>query len=87
MSVPYTRSFRVYESTSSPAVTNDAAHGFARYDRWYETDAGIMWECTDATTGAAVWQRVGYLPAALGTAGQVLTVNATADGLEWKTPA
>lgn len=27
------------------------------------------------------------LPATLGTAGQVLTVNAEGDGLEWTTPA
>lgn len=41
-----------------------------------------------STAGTATWQNVPKeLPASLGTAGQVLTVNAGATGVEWKTPS
>lgn len=41
---------------------------------------------TSTGAGTATWQDVPKeLPATLGTAGQVLTVNSDADGVEWKT--
>jgi hypothetical protein len=47
---------RLWNGTTDPAVTDDSAQGFvANRSLWLNTTTGVLWRCTDATAGAAVW--------------------------------
>jgi hypothetical protein len=43
-------------ATAAPAVTDDADLGYKVGSRWYDTTNDILYNCLDATDGAAVWQ-------------------------------
>lgn len=42
-------------ATTDPLVTSDTAAGYAIGSLWYNKTAGRLYECSDATAGAAVW--------------------------------
>jgi prepilin-type N-terminal cleavage/methylation domain-containing protein len=46
-------------SPSDPVSTNDSSQSYAIGSRWYNTSTGQGYICTNATTGAAVWNRIG----------------------------
>jgi hypothetical protein len=43
-------------ATSAPAVTDDASKGYSTLSVWFKKNTSDWWHCTDATTGAAVWE-------------------------------
>ena len=43
---------------SDPDADEDAADGYAVLSLWLNTSTGALFRCTDATTGAAVWQEI-----------------------------
>ncbi|WP_419827865.1 hypothetical protein [Sphingomonas sp.] len=45
-------------ATTDPAGANDSSQGYAVGSTWWHKTDGVLWECTDATTGAALWVRV-----------------------------
>jgi hypothetical protein len=46
-------------ATTDPGVSNDATQDYGKGSQWLNTSTGALWECTDPTAGAAVWQQVG----------------------------
>lgn len=48
-----------YQTTTDPTLTSDTSSGFFVGQRWINTTASRVWDCVDATAGAAVWRRVG----------------------------
>ena len=44
-----------FNATTDPGVGDDDADGYGVGSRWVNTTLGKIWECTDASTGAAVW--------------------------------
>lgn len=60
----------------NPTVTDDGAAGYLVGSYWINTVNDTVWFCTDASTGAAVWQQVTNSGAALATkAGSVLAAS------------
>lgn len=43
----------------APAVTDDADHGYSVGSRWTDVAADKVYQCVDATAGAAVWKQTG----------------------------
>lgn len=48
--------FKYNETTTAPAVTDDAAAGYSIGSEWYDTTADKGYVCLDTTNGAAVWK-------------------------------
>lgn len=46
------------EETRNPVATDDGTLGYAIGNRWLNTSTGQLWECADASTGAARWVMV-----------------------------
>jgi hypothetical protein len=44
------------EDTVDPVAGNDNTQGYAIKSRWINTSSNEEWVCTDASTGAAVWE-------------------------------
>lgn len=44
-----------YDATTDPTVNDDTDAGYYVGSKWYNLNAGTIWECLDATVGAAVW--------------------------------
>lgn len=44
-------------ATTAPGVTDDASKGYTKLSSWIENDTNI-YECADATIGAAVWKDI-----------------------------
>lgn len=42
-------------SATAPGITNDSSDGYSVGSHWWDTATGIIYTCTDATEGAAVW--------------------------------
>lgn len=51
-------------SASTPGINDDVTAGFAIGSSWYDTRTNIVWNCVNATAGAARWAPV--------AAGQIL---------------
>lgn len=57
-------------ATTNPAATDDTGDGYSVGSIWFNKSQGIVWECSDATLGAAVWMgsvngiRIATIPAA-----------------------
>jgi Protein of unknown function (DUF2793)/GDSL-like Lipase/Acylhydrolase family/Alpha-L-arabinofuranosidase B, catalytic len=49
----------------APAATDDAAKGYNPQAYWFDTAASLLYVCTSATPGAAVWAQVTVAAAAL----------------------
>ena len=45
-------------STVAPSLTDDSDSGYAVGSQWYDTVLKLLWSCSDASVGAAVWTRV-----------------------------
>lgn len=45
-------------ATADPTINDDAANGFHVGSLWMRPGTGDVWQCSDATTGAAVWRRL-----------------------------
>ena len=45
-------------TNSAPTVNDDESIGYYVDSKWYDTSTGILYTCTDATNGAAVWVAV-----------------------------
>jgi Tfp pilus assembly protein PilV len=45
-----------FASAGAPGTTSDTTQGYAIGSRWIDTNTGLLWTCTDATTNAAVWR-------------------------------
>jgi hypothetical protein len=43
-------------AATAPAVTDDASAGYAPGAMWFDTATKLLWDCIDATTGAALWR-------------------------------
>lgn len=55
-----TTDYRIVDNlsaTTDPGVGDDTGDGYHVGSRWFNTSAGRVWMCTDATLGAAVWKR------------------------------
>lgn len=55
-----TTDYRIVDNlsaTTDPGVGDDSGDGYHVGSRWFNTSAGRVWMCTDATLGAAVWKR------------------------------
>lgn len=73
-------------ATTAPTVANDNTQGYSRGSYWINTLSNAVYVCTNATTGAAVWQAtatvdyVGGLPSGRSTgliSGGVMTAAGT----------
>lgn len=42
-------------ATTDPGVSNDNTQGYHAGSQWFNKSSRIMWMCSDASTGAAVW--------------------------------
>ena len=47
---------RMYLETVDPTVNDDEANGYEVGNFWLNNSTLGIWQCTDQTTGAAVWQ-------------------------------
>ena len=47
-----------FTATSAPTVTDDSASSYSIGSIWIDTTAKRVYECVDATIGAAVWHRI-----------------------------
>lgn len=57
-------------ATTNPTAGDDTADGYRTGSLWVNTSANIVWICTDASLGAAVWGQLGaYNPAAINSTG------------------
>jgi len=45
-------------ATVAPSTTDDSDSGYAVGSQWYDTVLKLLWSCSDASVGAAVWTRV-----------------------------
>ncbi len=43
--------------TSAPAVTNDSSQGYSIGSQWIDVNNDIVYNCTDNTTGVALWRQ------------------------------
>lgn len=41
--------------SGAPGVTDDFAHGYYPGSQWFDLATGVLYICSDSTTGAAVW--------------------------------
>jgi len=48
-----------YGAIVAPAVTDDEAHGYDIGSTWIDVSADKIYQCVDATAGAAVWKQTG----------------------------
>jgi hypothetical protein len=46
-------------ATTDPTVTDDSSAGYGPMSRWLNTVSGVVWTCSDASVGAAVWSAGG----------------------------
>ena len=46
----------VWDQSADPGVDNDIDESFYVGSLWYRSDTGVLFICTDNTTGAAVWK-------------------------------
>lgn len=56
--VPHARDFAPnsnYSATSAPSSANDQSQGYVVGSEWLWAARGLLWKCTSAATGAAVW--------------------------------
>jgi len=71
----------------APTVNDDASKGFVIGSKWV-LDNGVIYNCSNATNGAAVWaiQPIGALNdlSDVNTAGQAADDILTYDGLQWE---
>ena len=44
------------KSASDPTVNDDSGDGYFAGSLWFNTSTQVMWVCTDASAGAAVWR-------------------------------
>lgn len=47
-----------YTATTNPSVNDDSGDGYSVGSRWVNVTADLIYECVDATLGAAVWKQV-----------------------------
>jgi len=47
-----------YGAIIAPTATDDNTIGYNSGSRWVDTVSGIIYECIDGTTGAAVWDEM-----------------------------
>jgi hypothetical protein len=45
-----------------PTADDDETLGYSKNSLWYDTDLENLYLCVDATTGAAVWKIIKYVP-------------------------
>lgn len=87
-----------FAGSGAPTVDDDVDEGYSVGSQWY--DGADIYDCTDATAGAAVWSARGVVgsigdftdlddvPSSYsGEAGNYVQVNATEDGLQFAAPA
>ena len=49
---------RVFRKTDAPTINDDISSGYEVGDWWLNTTLGKVYECTDDSDGAAVWERM-----------------------------
>lgn len=64
-------------TTTNPTVNDDESLGYYVDSKWFNSVTGVLWTCTDATTGAAVWV------AASSNNSSLITVNTVDDFINW----
>jgi len=62
-------------TTTDPAVDDDGLDGYAVGSIWLNSTGKKIWQCSDATTGAAVWNQLGATTTATATAVAVNGIN------------
>jgi hypothetical protein len=50
--------FKDHSAAAAPTVNNDTTQGYAAGSIWYDTATSTAYLCSDASTGAAVWNSV-----------------------------
>lgn len=47
-----------YAATSAPGVTDDVDHGYSVGSSWINVTTDTVYQCADASAGAAVWKQL-----------------------------
>jgi hypothetical protein len=68
-----------FAATSNPAVIDDANDGYSVGSRWVNITTDNIYQCVDATVGAAIWQLQSStsLPSQTGNSGKFLSTDGT----------
>ena len=66
-----------YDATVAPTEDNDSSEGYAVGSKWIDTTHAKIYECVDATGGAAVWQENGVASVDTTDIPRATTANAT----------
>jgi hypothetical protein len=45
-----------FAATTNPGVNDDGVAGYSAGSRWFNSTLGLLWLCSSAATGAAVWR-------------------------------
>lgn len=48
----------IFDAVTNPGANDDSSNGFETGSRWVNTATDTVWECLDASAGAAIWHRV-----------------------------
>jgi len=57
-SIPTSGTQNKYDATTPPTVSNDNTEGYTVGSRWIDVTADNIYDCVDASTGAAIWLRL-----------------------------
>ena len=68
-----------YTATAAPGVGDDIDDGYGVGSMWIDTTNDNVYQCTDATAGAAVWAHLNAASSTLTTKGDVLTRTSSAE--------
>lgn len=64
--------FSNYFASASPGVSDDETAGYCVGSKWCDIVGLTVWECTDPSTGAAVWVQINAGTPAATSRGQIL---------------
>lgn len=71
-------------ATTNPTITNDSGSGYAVGSVWINTSTDEMFVCTDATAGAAIWQKAVFIYSSAISPAATNTVDIGTSSLKFK---
>lgn len=71
-------------ATTNPTITNDSGSGYAVGSVWVNTSTDEMFVCTDATAGAAIWQKAVFIYSSAISPAVTNTVDIGTSSLKFK---
>ncbi len=71
-------------ATTNPTITNDSGSGYAVGSVWVNTSTDEMFVCTDATAGAAIWQKAVFIYSSAISPAATNTVDIGTSSLKFK---